>query len=595
MAFNPTTENLWLEVKAAIEETCKHSEPAQDLIRRVTGRFYHSDNQTLEADPENFGYAFLSNMLPTLGVRSPGVKVDAARVIGHQTVSQAMTDGLDSWIKDEDFGEVVTPVRVDFCWLRGVTLHYLDEDTRFSRGTVTPKVKRIDPRRFFIDALADDTLTDEFRGHWYWADLDDLLADADVNPEAVEKLTPAGDDGGTTSTGKTTFRKPSGDALGRRRVKCYSVWIRKRNTIRVLVESNEVVELYPERPYYGPPTGPYTLYDAYPMPGQTWPLSPMVAVEDQVRDLNIHARAMGRAAARRRSIGLVEANNPDLGQKLADAEDGEILPAKGITGQHVVVEVGGATDTQYQHTEYLRLRLDRISGLTATVQGSVGQADTATEAKIADDALSNRTRYLRYRVQHADEESLWRVGWYLFHTEGIVIPVNRRDPYSGELLEGLFFGGPSPTDAGASWDDFNLTVKLRDENPVADQQRFIAYYQLFMDIAQRAPMMPWVRWMAVARDMDIAFDMEGKSDEWMIPEFLGAYGQPPQMPPSAVIGQRPVGRQPGAAARAGGNTPMQPFGQAGASGGRDTIGAIGMNRQGQTTGPSQFGIASPAA
>ena len=49
----------------------------------------------------------------------------------------------------------------------------------------------------------------------------------------------------------------------------------------------------------------------------------------------------------------------------------------------------------------------------------------ATEAQIADSALANRIKYLRTRFLKATERSLAKVAWYLFHTEGIIIPVNR--------------------------------------------------------------------------------------------------------------------------------------------------------------------------
>lgn len=544
--FDPTTEDLWLEVQAATKETDEHLEVCGDIVRRMCGRWYRRDAQGQEPMPENFGYAFMSNMLPQLASDEPQVEIEAARVIGHKTVAQAMKDGLNAWISDERFAERHAAVHVDFLISRGVTLHYLDEDARFSRGVVTPRVKRIAPQQFFADSLADGPETDEFRGHWYWVDIDDLTADPDIKADVLEKIVPSGgggeDDGGEASH----YEKPSGGELGRQRLKCYSVWIRATNTIRVLCETSMITEIKEPVAWYGPPNGPYQLYDAYPVPGQHWPLSPMVAVEDQNQDLNIHARAMGRAAARRKSIGLVEASNPDLGAKLTNADDGEILPVKGITGQHVVIELGGVTQEAYTYTEYARNRLDRISGLTATIQGNVGAADTATEAKIADDALSNRVGYLKKKVRTGSEDSLWRMGWYLFHTEGIVIPVNRRDPYSGEEVEGLFFGGPSPDDREAQWDDFTIKVKMNTmQRELNAQENLLGFYQAFIGVAQAAPAMPWVRWMNVLRDLAAAYRVPEKADEWMIPELFGAFGQPPLAPPSMVMGGRQTPQQGG--------------------------------------------------
>lgn len=594
MPFNPTTEDLWLEIKAAMDETDQHVEHSAAIVRNLTGRWYRQDSAGDTEQPENFGFSFMSNMLPTLGVNNPKVKVNAARVVGHQIIAQAMTDGLNAWVKDIGFLERIEPVLVDFMVSRGVLLHRLDEDSRFSRGSVTPSAKRISPRRFFQDSQADTADEDEFRGHWSMIDVEDLLADEQVLPDVKEKLVAQSEDpqevGGQDGA---PFDKASASGLGRKRVKLYSVWLRELNQIRVLCELSETMEVYPARPYYGPPTGPYELFDAYPVPDQPWPLSPLVAVQDQALDLNIHARSMGRAAARRRTIGLVEAANPDMLDTLTNAEDGAIVPVKGITGNHVVIEIGGVTQEQYAYVEVARERLDRISGLTATVQGAVGAADTATEAKIANDALSGRVGYLKKRVTRACNGSLMKAGWYLFHTEGIVIPVNRRDMYTGEQIEGLFFGGPLPSDMGATWDDFDLEIEFNTlQKEATARDDMLAFYSIFQGVAQAAPMMPWVRWMNVLRDIEAVFNLVGKSDEWMIPELFGAFSMPEQFPPSAVMGQpgtpprggAPLANQPRAGLMQQPNPGFEPMGR-----GQPGSGAGQINSAGQTGGPRPGG------
>ena len=541
MPFDPRTEDLYLEVEAARKETANHVGSALDIWKRYAGRWYREDWEDNDPDPENHTYAFMSNILPQLHKGEPQVKVEPARIVGHKTLGEAQEDGINSWVLDFKFKKRIERVVADLLVLRGISVHYLEEDGRWSRGSVRPAIKPIRCADFFCDSLATSNDPDEmeFMGHDSWLDLDVIMADPRVPLSVKEMLVPGGsaEDQGREPQNKAA--RSSGMELGRRRIQIWNVWLREKNELRVLTPHSRVEELYPPRPYYGDPkAGPYQLYDAYPMDGHAWPVSPLVAVQDQSGDLNIHARAMGRAAARRKSIGLVEASNPDLGDKLAAAEDGEILPAQGISGNHVVIELGGVTQDQYTYVEYIRDRLDRISGMTATVQGSVGEADTATEAEIAASALDNRTGYLKEKVLEAHEGSLRRIGWYLWHTEGIVIPVNRRDPYSGEPIEGLFFGGPSPTDEGARWDDFELKIRLftvQRESPLAHRQRMMGFFQIFMQIAQMAPQMPWVRWLSILRDMSEAWQIED-GEEWLIPEMFGGFSQPPQFPPSAVLG-----------------------------------------------------------
>ncbi|KKM76789.1 hypothetical protein LCGC14_1376610 [marine sediment metagenome] len=565
MAFNPSTEDLWLEIQAALEETNQHVEPAEDILRRLTGRWYRTDMRQTDPDPENFGYAFMSNILPQLGMANPEVRVKPARVIGHRTIGQAMRDGLNSWLGDVRFGQKHETVYVDFLRIRGITLHYLDEETRFSRGAVTPQVKRLAPRQVYIDSLEGDLDLVAFIGHWYWVDEDDLLADMRIDPEVKAALIPQDDSDET----KGAFKKKSHTEVNRKRVKIYSTWIRTTNMIRWIADCDKTRDVFPPTKFYGPPSGPYQFYDAYPVPDQTWPLSPLIAVEDQNRDLNIHALAMGRSAARRKTIGLVEANNPDLGQKLVEARDGEILAVKGITGNHVIIDLGGVRPEQYQYSEFIRNRLDRVSGLTATVQGMVGQAETATEAQIASQALAGRVGFLKMAVKRATGESLDRIGWYLYNTEGIIIPVNRRDPYTGEQIEGVFFGGPIGAE-GASWDDFDVEIELNTmQREMQSRKDMLEFYQIFMGIVPIMVAYPWVRWMNVLRDVAISYGMEDKPDEWVIPELFGAFSQPPQYPVSQLMGGMQVpprgqgtqGRQPSVWTPGGQQTSQPPGAQ----------------------------------
>jgi len=548
MPFDPTPTDMWIEIDNALEETKQHCEPVKDIVRRINGRWYRADAAGEDPDPENHGYAFLSNVLPQLGLDTPQVKTEAARIIGHARVAQAMEDGTNAWLRDVRYGEFMERVLLDFILLRGIVLHYLDEDSRFSRGIVTPAVARVSPHRFLIDPLAESPDQAQFMGHWYWMDIDEIRRSDAINPELRDRL--AGQTSPESPEDRQTdpYNRGRGSSDARKRHKVYMIWLRELNELRFYTEADRGAELFQRRPAYGSPDGPYVLFDAYPVLDSVWPLSPLVAVEDQARDLNIHARAMGRAAARRKSMALVEATNGSLADQVANAEDGEIVVASGITGQMVEIEVGGVTPAQYTTTEYLRNRLDRISGLTATIQGNVGAANTATEAAIASQGLNARLGFLQRKVIQGTEASIRRVSWLLFHTDGIAIPVNRRDPYSGEMVEGLFLGGPSPTDEGATWDDFDFKIlpySMQREDPAAAQARVMGYFGVFVQVMGQAPYMPWVRWAAVLRDLADAFQMPATSDEWCIWEVLGAFSQPEQTPASMAFPPMQPGQQGG--------------------------------------------------
>ena len=600
MPYNPTTVELWQEIDRAEKETEDFVGLSDDILTRLTGRFYHQDQYSIVPDPENFGYAYVSNMLPQLAVDDPQVKVEAARVQQHRTMAMAMEDGLNAWIRSTNFSERIETVGFNLLLNRGILLHFLDEESDWKRGDVTPDVRWVDPHCFLIDPIAENIETAEWFGHWYYADIADLQGDPDAVPDVVQRLAPSGE--------KTEYGKSAGDEVGRKRVKVYVIWLRETNTLCTLVDQHRDDELKPREEWFGPEggTGPYQLFDGYPVPGRVWPLSPLVAVEDQSLDLNLHARAMQRSASRRKSMMLVDSGNPDAGSKLASAEDGEVVPIKGLTGQYVQVELGGVTQQQYVYSEYVRERLDRISGLTATVQGAVGQADTATEAQIAADSVSQRVDYLKRSMWRAVEHSLTKIGWFLWHTEGIVIPVNRRDPMTGQQQEGLFFGGPVGVDDDqTTWDDFDLRIRLNTlQQQASAKQNVLAFYDRFMNVVPAIPQIPYVRWMSVLRDLADTFDLPDKVDEWLIPEFFGINSQPQHLGASQVLTPQQTPQQSGQFNYGGAvtgmkSTPDQLSGNPGQleggqpdMSGTSSMGgtrATGVNSQGTTTGPRPRG------
>lgn len=559
--FNPPTMHLWQEIEAAQTVTARRLKHVPDIIRRLCGGHYDESQDTdAELDPENHHYSFVANMLPDLAENDPEVKVSSSRVVGHRMVSAAMQDGEQSWIGDADYLETLETIKIDYLTGRGILLHNLQEETRFNRGIVRPRATRVSPRQFFVDALATSYGEAEFMGHWYFADLDDLMADPNITPEARERLA-ASNDGQALDT--QAFLKPSGSELGRKRVKLYSVWIRSTGKIRVLVNYAATFEVYPELDFYGPPNGPYQVFDSYILPDEVWPLAPMIAVDPQVVDLNVHARAMGRSAARRKSVGIVEASNPDLADVLVKSSDGDIVVANGITGGYVQAEVGGVTAEQVHVVEYLRERLDRISGLTATAQGVVGKAKFATEVADASASLGKRSKYIRTRFMQGVVGSLWKIGWYLFNTEGIVIPVSRRDEF-GRVSEGLFFGGPFPTDQGATWDDFDITIKLNTMQQSAEyKMAVLEFWNVFKDVTATALAIPGVQALTILEDIAKALGIGDIAEAWINPALFGQAPAPGMGAPSQVLGPRPVPARGGAAgplgARGGYRGPDQAF------------------------------------
>lgn len=549
--FDPPADQLCNELVEADRVRDEKLNAVNRLIREYTGRWYHGtgawDGAALGADdesnPEPFSYSFVSNMLPALIYENPSVVVSARRVIGHRQIAEAMQSGLRSWIGDVQFKKECERAVLDFLFFQGVLMHYLEDDTRWSDGAVRPNICRIDCRHFGCDPLADSVKNAEYQYHSYWLDIDDLMGDPALLPDAAQRIKPQdmGDD-----LKKEPFRRDNSATAARKRVKIYSVWLRRANKIRV-VSLDPRMELYEPRPYYGPPDqGPYSVFQAYPVPGQPYPLSPLIAVQDQIRDLQAHARSASRSAAGRKTVVIVDSNAGNLANDVTEAEDREVITCPGFNAsQAMQVEFGGVSTQQYEYLSLLRDRLDRHSGLTQATRGSMGQAETATEAQIGAEALNNRTEYLKGRVREGVTDCLKSVGWFLFHTPGIIIPVDPIDPITGIQTEGLFFGGPTQGIEAGSWLDYSLKIEPLSMQRVSEQvvqRRSMDFANFIMTVAPLMPQIPWVRWMELIRMVGEAMNLD-KTDTLIIPQILGMIGQMDMMAPSQAMGGDQIGQR----------------------------------------------------
>lgn len=547
------------EIQASEKVRDEHLTAVKHIVREYVGRWYRGPTDAkdtfefgyddAESNPEPFSYSFVTNIMPSLVFENPKVHVTGRRAKGHKQIIDALTSGLNAWIHDIDLRHESEKAVLNFLFFQGVLMHYIEDDTRWSSGAVRPQVSSIDYKTFGIDSMAASVDEAEFLFHHYFVDLDDLQSDPAVIPEALEQLQPQHHD--PQEDKESPFKTTPQSSLSRKRVKLYSVWLRRANKIRILCADgkNGATELYQQRDYYGPPTGPYSVFQAYPVPQQAYPLSPLIAVRDQVLDLQVHAKATGRSAAGRKTVIIVGGEHESLADDIIDSKDREVIPVNGFSRNDVEqLELGGATPSQYQYLGLIRDRLDQHSGLTQTIRGNAGQSDTATEASLMDSAFNQRIEYLKARVRRSMTTTLNAVGWFLFHTTGIVIPVNMTDEATGVEMEGLFFGGPTQGQEAGTWEDYEIRIEpmsMQRVNEAVLQRRMMDFFNLVMTTAPLMPQMQWVRWMSMLRAMgDVMNIPASQVDSFFNAEVLAMMRQPEQQLVSSTLGVNPIESAP---------------------------------------------------
>ena len=125
-----------------------------------------------------------------LRCRNPAVSVQARRVMGHRQVADAQKGAITGWMEDVKYSHEVELCVNDMLFSRGVLMHFIEDDVRWSNGSVRPNVMRVDFRDWGCDSLSSDRKNNEFEYHSYWVDIDDLMADPDLLPEAAENIKP---------------------------------------------------------------------------------------------------------------------------------------------------------------------------------------------------------------------------------------------------------------------------------------------------------------------------------------------------------------------------------------------------------------------
>lgn len=240
MAFNPKTEVLMDEIRAAVKERDAHLESVEEIVRRMTGRDYNTHRQSDMPITENFGFELLSILKPTIAYDNPRCQIQTAapstvddatrammdqlklemgattdkqlaQMMGFRTVhelavslggmtmkiyAKSLELGLNRWSVANQIVKQLGDLAVDYlvCW--GVALTTISDQPGYGGEEFVPQMPylvRVAPQHHVFDsrAMSYDT-TDangpRFKGHMWRADKEDLLDDPEYDAEAVEDL-----------------------------------------------------------------------------------------------------------------------------------------------------------------------------------------------------------------------------------------------------------------------------------------------------------------------------------------------------------------------------------------------------------------------
>ena len=531
--------SLVREIESAESFRDTHLVEWKSLIERFHGPSYRESREQMD-DPENFILEYIALLLPRIVHDNPTVRVKSARPVSQSEAAGVLQIGINRWCKMVGIRNTLERIATDMLLAYGVALTVNEPRkgyvTSLTEDPYLPRVYRISPDRFFIDPAATHLDEARYMGHCWITDRDDLLASAESDKtwdiDVIERV--------AANTGVSDVRSDTDidrNIPDRKELVVYEVWVPElhdeaaelidsvtdramfNGTIYTVVkgqsESGKPANMGMARsplPYYGPRTGPYTVFGAYTVPDDPYPLSPIMALMPQIDDVNMHLRNMRYSASAYKRLLAVDARNAKMAQDIRDREDLYVVLADNLDPDALrTIEVGGITAQQVQYAAMAQDRLDRVSGIHDAMRGNVSGTATATEVQVAESSSGLRISHLKRQFQESVNRCLRSVGWFMFYDDKVVFPV-------GE--DGIaIMGEPEPIFSAMAmvgvFDDLDIDVEAYSMERVSEgllQRRSVELLQVIGNISQAVVAAPHVDWKQVLSVVGNAMNMPNLGD-----------------------------------------------------------------------------------
>jgi hypothetical protein len=531
--------SLVREIESAESFRDTHLVEWKSLIERFHGPSYRESREQMD-DPENFILEYIALLLPRIVHDNPTVRVKSARPVSQSEAAGVLQVGINRWCKMVGIRNTLERIATDMLLAYGVALTVNEPRkgyvTSLTEDPYLPRVYRISPDRFFIDPAATHLDEARYMGHCWITDRDDLLASAESDKtwdiDVIERV--------AANTGVSDVRDDidiDRNIPDRKELVVYEVWVPElhdeaaelidsvtdramfNGTIYTVVkgqaESGKKANMgmaRAPRPYYGPRTGPYTVFGAYTVPDDPYPLSPIMALMPQIDDVNMHLRNMRYSASAYKRLLAVDARNAKMAQDIRDREDLYVVLADNLDPDALrTIEVGGITAQQVQYAAMAQDRLDRVSGIHDAMRGNVSGTATATEVQVAESSSGLRISHLKRQFQESVNRCLRSVGWFMFYDDKVVFPV-------GE--DGIaIMGEPEPIFSAMAmvgvFDDLDIDVEAYSMERVSEgllQRRSVELLQVIGNISQAVVAAPHVDWKQVLSVVGNAMNMPNLGD-----------------------------------------------------------------------------------
>lgn len=555
------------EVESAERFRDVHISSVRTMVEKYHGPAFRDDRTDAYIDdPENFGHEYVSLVLPRIIHDTPKFRVKLGDPMLDLMVGKRLQIAINRWSRISKLRRTLERIATDMMFSYGVALTVSEPRAEVraidGKEPYLPRVYRISPDRFFIDPAATHIEDARFMGHCYAVDKNDLIAmaqrDKTWDIDALYEI-PSGTD-------MNEVRDDNGrDIEDRKELAVYEVWVPESDetvaekideqfgpgmvngTIYTFVKGRSKASKWDgfirqPIPYFGPRQGPYTVFGVYTVPDDPYPLSPLMAIQSQLEDLNAHLVSVRSSAAAYKRLVMVDARNAKLAQDIKDKPHDYIVLSESLDRDKVVnLEVGGITQQQVQYSQIAQDRLDRVSGIHDAMRGNIQGSATATEVAVAESSATMRMAHLKRQFQESVDDIARSVLWFMWHDDRVAFPLGREGAEALLEADPKFNGGVRMP----GWEDLEVAVDAYSMERVSEalvQKRAMELLQITTSVAQGMMSMPFIRWREILSVVGDALNMPHLAD--MIDQNAMAQAMQPQQGPQGASMPRAQGGPP---------------------------------------------------
>lgn len=509
-------DNLRDEISSAREWREKHLRHWRGMKERFAGLGYRSDaSYDYEYDIENIIGQYVSLVLPRVAYDVPRVHVTADDPENNKR-AQALELAMNQWCKRSATRPTLQQIATDMCMTWGVGLVTPEPVKHLRRidmggAGLMPRIYRIAPEKFFIDPAAETAREARYFGHEYKMDLDDLLVQAES--DSAFDLEVVRDVKASYDRKNEEYARASISVPDRNEVTIIEMWIPELEVegakegehhgglVRLIEDTEGSCQLAGEpKPYYGPACGPYTVFGAYSVPSDVYPLGPMTMALPLIEETNDHAKTMSYSAAAYRRLVLVDSRGTKMAQDVASTPDMFVVPAENMDRDRVIpLEIGGVTEQQMAYQNIMAARIDRLTGMSEVIRGSVTGDATATEVSTASASSSLRLGYIQRQFADAVNSLMYKAAWYIINDDTEV-------PLGPKAAAFKLPPKAKGRDMGIDLTEMTLDVQaysMERTSEALQQRRAVELMQIVGNVGQQVAAMPFINWerlMAIVGD-----------------------------------------------------------------------------------------------